>query len=96
MTAMNHLPHHQKELTQYLRQQALALGFEAVGIARAEELSDEAHKLEQWLNRGLHGTMGYMANYFEQSGPGHTSSHTNNGSHHKRGNDMTDHSGRLN
>lgn len=63
---MNHLSLHPKELTQYLRQQALALGFEAVGIARAEELTDEARKLEQWLHRGLHGSMGYMANYFEQ------------------------------
>ena len=28
-------------------------------------LDDDAHRLEQWLNKGLHGKMQYMENYFD-------------------------------
>mgnify|MGYP002777003479 FL=1 len=36
------------------------------GISRAEFLEDEAPRLESWLNRQLHGRMGYMANHFDK------------------------------
>src|SRR5262250_3070185 len=41
------------------------LGFEFCGIAKAEKLDDDAHRLEQWLNKGMQGSMKYMENYFE-------------------------------
>lgn len=52
--------------THWLREQAFEQGFSFVGIARARELTEEARKLEQWLNRGYQGDMGYMANHFDK------------------------------
>lgn len=52
--------------TQQLKQKALALGFSGVQIAEAKELTEEARKLEQWLNSGFHGQMHYMSNHFEK------------------------------
>lgn len=41
------------------------LGFDYCGIARAQRLDDDARRLEAWLNKGMNGTMGYMANHFD-------------------------------
>jgi epoxyqueuosine reductase len=41
------------------------LGFTYCGIARAEQLDDDARRLEQWLNKGMQGTMQYMENHFD-------------------------------
>ena len=41
------------------------LGFDFCGIARAQQLDEDARRLEQWLNKGLHGNMQYMENYFD-------------------------------
>jgi len=45
---------------------AKELGFDFVGISKAEFLEEEAPKLEAWLNKNYHGQMGYMANYFDK------------------------------
>lgn len=52
--------------TQLIKQQARELGFMYCGVAKAEFLEEEAPRLEQWLNRNSHGTMGYMANHFDK------------------------------
>ncbi|WP_343703598.1 tRNA epoxyqueuosine(34) reductase QueG [Chitinophaga sp.] len=52
--------------TRLVKEKARALGFDHCGIARAEELTEDAYRLEQWLNKGMHGNMGYMANYFDK------------------------------
>lgn len=52
--------------TRLVKEKAHALGFDHCGIARAEELTEDAYRLEQWLNKGMHGSMGYMANYFDK------------------------------
>ncbi len=49
-----------------IRQEAYRLGFGFVGIAKAEQMDEEARRLEAWLNQGLHGKMGYMANHFDK------------------------------
>jgi epoxyqueuosine reductase len=54
------------EKTHWLKNQAYELGFEFVGISKAEELTDEARQLETWLNQNHHGKMGYMENHFEK------------------------------
>jgi iron-sulfur cluster binding protein, putative len=52
--------------TLMIKQKAQALGFDHCGIAKAEQLTEDAYRLEQWLNKGMHGSMGYMENYFDK------------------------------
>lgn len=51
--------------TAMIKAEALRLGFEACGIARAQPLHDDARRLEEWLNKGFHGSMHYMENHFD-------------------------------
>lgn len=51
--------------TQIVKDTAAALGFEYCGIAKARFLDDDAHRLEAWLNKGMHGNMHYMENHFD-------------------------------
>lgn len=51
--------------TQFIKDAAKRHGFAFVGIARAEKMEAEAHRLEQWLSHGYHGKMSYMENHFE-------------------------------
>jgi epoxyqueuosine reductase len=44
-----------------IKEQALAEGFHKVGIVRAERLDEEAPRLKEWLARGHHGEMSWMA-----------------------------------
>ena len=44
---------------------ASSLGFTHCGIAKAELLTDDAKRLEQWLAKGMHGNMQYMENHFD-------------------------------
>jgi epoxyqueuosine reductase len=44
-----------------IRQHARALGFQGVGISRVEPLADETRYLSEWLNRGFHATMTWIA-----------------------------------
>lgn len=41
------------------------LGFDYCGIAKAVRLDDDARRLEQWLNKDMHGKMQYMENHFD-------------------------------
>jgi len=47
------------ELTRRIRKKAWSIGFNAVGISRAEPV--KGNHLHQWLERQFHGQMGYMA-----------------------------------
>jgi epoxyqueuosine reductase len=51
--------------TELLREEAHRLGFEFVGIAKAERMDEEARRLEAWLHKGLHGDMAYMERHFD-------------------------------
>lgn len=44
---------------------ATQCGFDYCGIARAVPLDEDARRLEAWLNKGMNGSMHYMANYFD-------------------------------
>ncbi len=48
-----------------LIKKAQELGFQSIGVSQCEELSDEARKLERWLNANNHGEMRYMEKYFD-------------------------------
>jgi epoxyqueuosine reductase len=47
--------------TTRLKERALALGFDKVGIVPAAPLDTERARLEEWLQRGYHGEMSWMA-----------------------------------
>ncbi|HMZ89814.1 MAG TPA: tRNA epoxyqueuosine(34) reductase QueG, partial [Chitinophagales bacterium] len=52
--------------TQFVKQLSAELGFSYCGISTATELTEEAHQLEKWLSKGMHGAMGYMAEHFDK------------------------------
>jgi epoxyqueuosine reductase len=51
--------------TLFIRGTAQSLGFDYCGIAKAQQLDDDARRLESWLNKGFQGSMSYMNNYFD-------------------------------
>ena len=53
-------------LARELKAKAIELGFEACGISVATELSEEKSRLEEWLNRGYHGSMEWMTGHFDK------------------------------
>ena len=54
-----------EKITGIIKGAASELGFDYCGIAKAVMLNDDARRLEQWLNKGMHGNMQYMENYFD-------------------------------
>ncbi len=49
------------ELSQYIKAEAVCLGFAVCGIAKAEPLSGNVvESMEGWLGNGMHGTMSYL------------------------------------
>lgn len=53
------------ELTRSVKDAASDLGFDLVGIARADVV-EEARLLAEWLSRGRHGTMGWMERWSDK------------------------------
>ena len=51
--------------TTLIKSFAASLGFDHCGIARAEQLDEDARRLEKWLNKGMQGSMRYMENHFD-------------------------------
>lgn len=49
-----------------IKTEAKRLGFLSCGISKAEFLEEEAPRLEKWLNKNMHGEMGYMENHFDK------------------------------
>jgi epoxyqueuosine reductase len=48
-------------LAQNIKDRALSEGFNKIGIIGAQSLDDEGHRLGEWLARGYHGEMSWMA-----------------------------------
>jgi len=56
-----------KDLTLFIKNRALSLGFESCGIAKAAQLSDsEKTHYETWLAKKHHAGMSYMENHSEK------------------------------
>jgi epoxyqueuosine reductase len=51
--------------TDFIKKTALLLGFEHCGIAKAQRLDADAARLENWLAKGMHGSMQYMEKHFD-------------------------------
>jgi len=51
---------------QAIKDKALELGFDAVAFTNANELTDDAKHLEEWLKLGYHADMNYMAANFDK------------------------------
>src|SRR5882724_761326 len=51
----------QADLSRRIKEQAVGLGFQKVGIVPAEALIPEQARLSEWLARGYHGEMGWLA-----------------------------------
>lgn len=58
---MNHRSRH----TSLVRSIAHELGFLECGIAKAVPLTEDARRLEQWLQKGYQGSMHYMEHHFD-------------------------------
>jgi epoxyqueuosine reductase len=54
-----------RELSRRIKEKACSEGFEKVGIVRARALDVERDRLRQWLARGYHGEMAWMARELE-------------------------------
>jgi epoxyqueuosine reductase len=52
--------------TTLIKSEAKRLGFDYVGISKADFLEEDAPRLENWLNNNMHGQMSYMQNYFDK------------------------------
>lgn len=50
----------------FIKNTALSLGFDACGIAKAEELTTDATFMKHWLNDGHHADMLYLERNFEK------------------------------
>ena len=51
--------------TRIIKTIAADMGFDHCGIAKAHRLEEDARRLENWLNKGMHGTMQYMEDHFD-------------------------------
>ncbi|MEL7251585.1 MAG: tRNA epoxyqueuosine(34) reductase QueG [Bacteroidota bacterium] len=55
-----------QQVKEKIQQEAYRMGFSYIGVAKATFMEKEAQRLEDWLNRGQHGKMFYMANHFDK------------------------------
>ena len=55
-----------------IKKKAQELGFQKVGIARADPTPKEKNDLETWLDQGRHATMGWMEKRKDERGDIHT------------------------
>ncbi len=50
----------------FIKDQAVRLGFMGCGISEAGFLEEEAPRFEKWLRNKMHGSMAYMENHFDK------------------------------
>ncbi len=49
-----------KQLTRQIKDRAIEIGFDKIGVARAERLANEAERLDEWLAKGFQAEMGWL------------------------------------
>jgi len=55
-----------QKYSNFIKTEALRLGFLSCGISKVEFLEEEAPRLEKWLSEGRNGKMQYMENHFDK------------------------------
>ena len=55
-----------RKRTDLIKAEAIRLGFNDCGISQSTYLEEDAMHLKSWLDRGFHGEMKYMENYFDK------------------------------
>ena len=53
------------EYSRLVKEMAVRYGFDYCGIAKAVPLDEDARRIENWLQQGMHANMQYMENYFD-------------------------------
>ena len=53
-------------MTEFIKNTALKIGFDACGIAKADFLNEDAGFMKTWLGNGFHGEMGYLERNFDK------------------------------
>ena len=51
--------------TRFVKETSVSLGFQHCGIAKPVRLEEDERRLEQWLHKGMQGSMKYMEKYFD-------------------------------
>lgn len=54
------------QLSAFIKEEAVSLGFSACGIAPAGVLAEDGVRLDSWLDKGYHAGMNYMQNHTRQ------------------------------
>lgn len=54
-----------QDISLIIKELAQSFGFSQIGVSKADQLTEEAKRLENWLNAGHHGKMSYMENHFD-------------------------------
>ena len=57
---------HTSKYSHLIKTEAKRLGFLSCGISKAQFLEEEAPRLENYLNKNMHGQMQYMENHFDK------------------------------
>ena len=52
--------------SEFIKEAAAQMGFDYCGIAKATALTEDARRLQKWLDNGFHGEMKYMENHFAE------------------------------
>ena len=55
-----------KKHKELIKSEAYRLGFDYVGVSKAEFLEEDAPRLENYLQKNHHGKMNYMENHFDK------------------------------
>jgi len=58
--------HGKDRKTAFVKQEAVKLGFDLVGIAQVRKLKEEENPLKDWLKEGRHSSMSYMEDHFDK------------------------------
>ena len=55
-------------LTRYIKDKAIEIGFEKIGITKATSTNDEKVRLEKWIKNNHHGSMSWIEKRKDERG----------------------------